>query len=393
MVAFSMSVIPKNPKLAHLSADEIDSLISRYYSKLPIAPLLAQYRIDCSSSQLFAILPPVLSSELCPNCGNHMVQLRLSRSSYRDENKYGLHCLSCKHREKYCKCTHCRHKKKENIKSDIRIVKAATNGFQKTTRQIRASNLSLGQAISLFALIWRYAPSKAKSFIPLDVTKLSNTSFAPDGTYRYDLICHLVDAGLIVQSDHALSTGFSIQQGELLTAKVSKYNFSNEISAELISDLEELIGTCNWPVQWYEQLSDVAIELAIAECTEFFYCCASARRFPRINEKPINAMIRNVLEDFTIGQSFRIIQSGAQYAADFLVRNDSTPSIAAHYMIEASQHFANKARQEHWSLKALPRNAKCPRSIISMILYDFILQGQPTNQGLDLPIALLFMPD
>jgi hypothetical protein len=378
-----------HPKLAHLSDDEIDSLISQYYKNKPIAGLIHQYGIDCLPSQLYALLPPEISSEQCPSCGTAMVLRRLSRSAYRGESKYGLECWQCKHREKRCHCAYCRNKTRQKAPSNVRNTQSS-NHPQTVVGRIRATDLSLEQAVSLFALLKCYQPEKIKSSMLLGPIKLLNTPFAPAGSHGDEIISRLIDAGLITMSAQVASRGLSLQTGRLLANNSTRFDFSNAVSSELVSDLDDLIYQRNWPDYWYEQVIEVAIDLAFAECKEFYDACASERRFPMLDDKSVNAMIRNLLEDFTTGQSFSIIQTGAKYAADFQVKHAAMPSVAANYMPGACQRFADKARKKNWTINSLRRCASCPRSMMSYVLHDFILKTQ--DQGLNTPMAFIQLP-
>jgi hypothetical protein len=111
------------------------------------------------------------------------------------------------------------------------------------------------------------------------------------------------------------------------------WSLSHTISPELIREIETRVSDCAWPASWYEQLPELAFDLALAECREFYDYCAEKRMFPMADEKSTNAMLSNLLEDFSTGQCFRIIQSGAQYAADFMVQESATPEQAAQYML------------------------------------------------------------
>jgi hypothetical protein len=80
-----------------------------------------------------------------------------------------------------------------------------------------------------------------------------------------------------------------------------------------------------------------------------------------------------LLKDFSIGFSCRAINSAAQYAADCMVTKWATPQQAANYMLMSCQRWVDKARVEQWQVKPLRRNFNCPRSMVSLVLFETFL--------------------
>jgi len=214
--------------------------------------------------------------------------------------------------------------------------------------------------------------------------------FAPSSGYGEDLLSRLIEAGLLKISDQSHPKTISLLNNKIAVTFSAQWRLPDAVSSELIRDIENRVFACNWPTPWYEQVSELAFDLAFAECKEFYDFCAAERMFPNADEKSVTAMLRNLLEDFSTGQCFRIIQSGAQYAADFMVKQTATPRHASNYMVGACHRWADKARASNWVVPAFRRNFNCPRSMMSYVLYDFILKAN--NEGLETPIKLVQLP-
>lgn len=374
-----MSEIPIHRKLAHLSQKELGELIDQYYAKKPISGLIRRFNIDCLPGQLYKLLPPEISPVSCPNCGGLMISERQARSINNSLRKPAFYCRDCSHHEDdACRCGYCQNRNRQKIDKSER-------------HTIKANDLTLEQTVALLSLIHCYPNRNIRSRIRLSPAKALKTPFAPSGDYGADLIVLLMDAGLLKQNTPSISSrNYSFRNGKLLADHPNQVHLSNAVTSDLLENLESLISQRNWPMHWFEDIVDVAMNLAVAECKEFYELCAAERDFPSIEERLIESIILNMLEDFSPGQCMRIILSCAQYASDFLVKRSATPKMAANYMLDACQRFVDKARKENWELQSLRRNVNCQRSMVSILLYDCILQFN--DQGLNTPIALIRLP-
>lgn len=377
-----------HPKLAHLTSEQIDTLIKAYYAKTKVSDLIHLFNIDCARHQLYKLFPPEISSELCPNCGSVMVLPRISQGGYRNEYKNGLRCSLCQHRKtRACSCAYCsKTRKQQKKKPSIRPQAPSRNGHH----SLKAADLSLEQAVSLLSLMQCYGPAKIKNSMRFRLSNFSKMPFAPSGGYGEDLLSRLIEAGLVKISGQANTKFIALSKNKMAITFNAQWSLPDTFSSELIHDIEARVVECDWPTPWYEQVSDLALDIALAECREFYDYCAAKRMFPEANEHSITAMLRNLLEDFSTEQCFRIIQSCAQYASDFMVKQTATPRQAADYMIGACQRWADKARANNWVVPAFRRNFHCPRSMVNYMLYNFILKTH--DDGLGTPIALIQLP-
>ncbi len=318
-----------------------------------------------------------------------MVLPRISQGGYRNEYKNGLHCSHCQHRKtRACACSYCSKTNKQQKK----IPSIQPQAPSRTTHHsLKAADLSLEQAVSLLSLMQCYGPARIKNGMKFRLSNGSKMPFAPSGGYGEDLLSRLIEAGLLKISGQAHTKSIALSNNKMAITFNAQWSLPDTVSSELIQDIEARVIECNWPTPWYEQVSDLALDIALAECREFYDYCAAKRMFPEADEHSVTAMLRNQLEDFSTGQCFRIIQSCAQYASDFMVKQTATPRQAADYMIGACQRWADKARAENWVVTAFRRNFHCPRSMVSCTLYDFILKTN--DEGIETPIALIQLPN
>ena len=97
--------------LGHLSSEEIETLMQRYYSGEAVSKLIKEYNISVHASELYKLFPPeVYSNYSCEYCDEYLVINRPSKTM-RDFPKYerDLYCPICGHKpfQTRCRCENC----------------------------------------------------------------------------------------------------------------------------------------------------------------------------------------------------------------------------------------------------------------------------------------------
>ncbi|HLZ17192.1 MAG TPA: hypothetical protein VKQ08_09135, partial [Cyclobacteriaceae bacterium] len=94
--------------LDHLSENEIQSLIDRYYKNEKTADLLDEFKLTIKPTELVKLFPPKSLETKCPYCSSNMVVKYRARGSFSNESP---ECPVCKHKEdRTCWCKGCREK-------------------------------------------------------------------------------------------------------------------------------------------------------------------------------------------------------------------------------------------------------------------------------------------
>lgn len=98
-----------NPRLLHLSQEEIIQLINRYYDGETVSKLIKDYKIKITASQLYSIFPPVKSEERCDYCEGQVVYPWGSKSWSERLSVNQKYCINCNHKSRSnCNCGKCR---------------------------------------------------------------------------------------------------------------------------------------------------------------------------------------------------------------------------------------------------------------------------------------------
>jgi hypothetical protein len=381
-----------HPKLAHLSESQIEEIISRYYAGEKIIGLLEYYGINCAVSTFHKYLPPEISDEPCPNCGAVMEIPRHCRKSNGRNTKASPRCANCQHgRKSICECQFCDTERMaiRDKKPNTEPNKTQTNDIQSWHKSIKPDDLTFDQAVSILALTSSLYSINTNKGMLLITAKLDKVPFAPTPELSEELVNRLVEAGLLAFVDQATIRG--VPMADKLTTHRSQatlqWRLPEPLLTTLIQEIEQIAKNGDWPQHWYTQIEELAFDLAFAECIEFYDWCAEERQFPNVKEKSKSSLIRNLLEDFSVGQCCRGIHAGSQYASDHLVKTDYNLQKAASYMLGACQRWADRARAENWDLKPYRRNVNCPRSMMSYVLYDTFLNiGE---EAFNTPVTLI----
>ena len=111
--------------LKHLTEAEVNSLITDYsLNNSPAKELIGKYKINATPKELPHILPPVITTEMCPYCNVNMYT-KVRRSPAQQS---AVFCLICNHQKKEkCNCEKCKEKRErkkayEEAKHDFSLI-------------------------------------------------------------------------------------------------------------------------------------------------------------------------------------------------------------------------------------------------------------------------------
>jgi hypothetical protein len=383
-----MNKLTPKPAIEHLSRADIETLTAEYLSGTKVSDLISRFNIKCPPSQLWKVLPPRALQQSCPACGSVMVQDVPSRS-YATVPK--IRCSSCSHEEgDRCCCKHCQELRdrllaEEKAKGEIAILQALIADYDRCTNSSSSLNtLPLSLAVAFLAFTRCCPVNKNGLYGRL---KDSPVPFAPKGVYGDSLLTSLREAGLIGISVESKADSISYRQSQL-NFDLGGVCWIGDIdkNTQLAKDIASCGLTGNWPEHWYAEVEANWLQLALAECREFYDYCANERDLRGRGDKAVTEVLENILRDFSAGQCCRIISQGAKNAADYLARTKTSRVHAGNYMSGACQRWADTARARQYQVKAFTRNSKLPRSMISHVLFDVILKIG--DRGFDEPIRL-----
>lgn len=374
-----------SPKLTHLSQQELEEMLRCYYADEKVQSILTRFGIDCAPNVFHKILPPiVLHLQECPACGATMIQPRVARGQER-WGKPAICCSQCHHEDTAtCDCGFCQAARKAEKEAQVAADRTKMAEFIRThfpvpSEPIVASELSLKEAVLLLALVRSCGfsdESDASSEVILEPLDDASIPFAPEPDFQFEVLTALMERNIVAPSKYSAPEAFYFEGGLPATFFYNgiRWTVFCDQDGGLLQEIEDIALAGTWPEHWHDEVKDLWADLAFSECKEFYLHCAEERGLPITDGKSLEAMLKNLLRDFSVAQSYRIIAAGAKAAVDFKARKKCTLGHAANYMIGASQRWADRARAEGWDVFAYRRNFDLPRSMISYILHDVFLK-------------------
>lgn len=373
--------------VAHLSKEQLAQLITDYYAGKPVDDLLRIYGVRCPANFLHKAFPAVVIDNLtCPYCGQPMHEERPSKSSAAKWFFSAKRsCPGCgHHQDAGCRCSNCVLAIERQVRLSEGARREMVRGFCRRIQvhrpgRVAVEELSIREAVALLTL------TRACTFVDeldsqgspvLDCLVSSTIPLTPGRELGQALIMQLMDAGLLSIADTSSIAAFKFQN-DVLTAYIPTWvDWAVTVHEpfQFLTQLEQLAAHQeSWPETWYEDAARLWHDVALEECKEYFSHAAKERGLPAAGAMSTETMLRNLLNDYSVAQCYRIIYAGAQQAADFLVRKRCTKTHAANYMIGACQRWADRARSEGWDVAQCRRRVDLPRSALSYVLFDVFL--------------------
>lgn len=365
-----------DPRVAHLTATQLAALTDRYHAGERAIDLVTEYQVRCAPNQLYRLLPPtVLRDRQCDICGAPLIQLRRSRPDATGSGD--IVCSVCAHRvDGPCGCAVCDRDRSEQRQREVMRCRAEQEAYccarWSYAERVRApDDLTFAEAVALLSVVrcggWRADET-------VGAVGYSAVPLAPAGELGMQFMTSLVRAGVIAPDPDSPTEAFTASDDDLPAFPyVTYWRILTPSPTALVRHIERLAETGEWPQAWREELGDLQLTLALAECREFADYCLLERGLPEAPEVASEALFQNLLRDFSVAQCIRIIWAGVYATSDFLVRKRANRRHAANYFIGACQRWADRARTEAWTIKPGFRNNNYRRSQLSHVLYDVFL--------------------
>jgi len=144
--------------------------------------------------------------------------------------------------------------------------------------------------------------------------------------------------------------------------------------SSVCEDLEELLKAETWPEEWHTEAADLHREIALNECLQYLRVVMAEHGFDSNHGEKTCAVLRAVLNHFSIAQTYSFIWRAAKDAASFFLREHVSKAHAANIVPGAIQRMAERAIAEGWETASYRRNFKAPLSVVSHVLFTVALQ-------------------
>jgi len=373
-----------NPKLSHLTHDEIRALIRKYYDGEKIQQLISEYQLNVKASELVKIFPPKVCDDLyCPYCSNTNLTLKYESRQYKSINNGIPECPVCRHvNNNNCNCGGCRERKYvEKEKIDNRK-KQLINDYNSSKILISTSvkDLTLENAIYLIALT-RHSLSEDLRLVKIfDRTPVK---FAPTEKLTEIILNSLYDSGLINISPESNLDYFFFN--EELTSITGYYptrilwEFLPLLSiqekrafvAELERRLEDLFKNEEYNLASFKLWHLIWLH----ECIEYYYFLLESRSYPfEIIGDKTEAAFKSLIRKMSLGKIFNLSWQSIRNTVDFIKRKAIPQSQVASVFTGILLRTMDRSLAEKWDLKDSRRDFSCSQTVISSTYFNLFLK-------------------
>lgn len=375
----------ENTEEIELTEDQLDELMKRYYSKEKLVDLIKDFKLNIPISGVIKLFPiEVLEDTLCLYCNEAMSRKRPSRSALASGYRLPVaYCNSCSHKaDLHCYCMNCRAieaEKDQKLHLDFQNKITQIQHLNNNTSEV--TDLSLKDAFYLVGLC-RLARGDDTHLISR-VSSFS-TSLAPSEQMSLNILQFLYKSQLI---DVSLSSPMgsihfdASNKPECVNWRSVEWclNLSKGATEniEQIKNIEDVIRKKElWPPTWEEELEDIWKELALHQCLKYLQVHVEDHGFEfRAGEKT-RSVIKTLLEDFSILQSYYFIWVAAHQAASYYLRKNTSRRQAANMIVGDIQRRAERALVESWKVKEYSKDTRCGESVLTPLFSNVL-----TNLG------------
>ncbi len=393
--------------LQHLSEDELNELINKYYDGFKIKDLIIKYNIVGYKTNIHRLFPPAKLEEKCIYCNSSLYQERISRSSY--SYKGPKFCLSCGHKvESYCECDVCEleRKKQAEAKRLIEIqfeekrkiirrqIEEERKIKQQKLEEERKRNLEI--KIELIEEYYSYNNMEYVSLSNLTTKQIIYLGALITGCMSEDLtkIVALsnLDVKLGVTDDQSIEIINELYDNNIILVDKSTNldSFYNDASFNIYSmnyllnlsaeDFEKLMcivysdNILELDLD-YNEVLEIWKEIAQSEALEFLIKSMNEVNFDFNPGEKTREIFKFMTDNFSTGQIYQIInnsigKSTRYYQSGKVSRNHASNSVITH-----CQLYAERAILNNWNITGCYyRDKECKQSVLSQFLYSKILK-------------------
>lgn len=363
--------------LSHLSKQQIEQLMTRYYAGEKTTDLIKEYDIKTTPGALYTHFPPKVAKNKCVYCDLHLETKWPSKSgSYKPEPS----CPKCGHSEvKACNCKNCREKKEilnmqNNQSKREKIEQVYAINYENL---LDSDQLPLLEQVYLAALLRVGVSEDLSTILPVEAYI---NQLAPTRELSDEIVMSLANKKIINVHPSSPLSGF----------KDGVENYPNiyfihhvcyyvNVDAPVEFLMNPLRST-------FQQDPDFCYRLwrlvALEESKQYLLYRMQKVNFPfKIGEKTI-AVLEDLLNHFSVGQIQSLIYRAVGNATRYYQENRISKQQAANTVVSSLQKMGEKALASNWDLNSFKRNYDLPQTSISQVVFDRILEIG--NKGFDI---------
>ena len=364
---------------SHLSEQELEHLMKRYYEKEKVTDLISEYNLQIKRGEITKHFPPEVLEENCCYCNINLIRSRCSREYKWWRNTPG-HCPSCGHKDGgSCVCKNCSDLELLHLETEKQFKQMFVDKWLNIEQheKINLEDLSLTDKIFLGALL-REGISEDYTYIkPIGsfVNRLT-----PTHELRSEIIEKLEAIKAIVihpdsdfESIEITSYNEGIYEYYPYQVKWSLNITSNELSNSQLIEL--IMNPSDLDNSQTDEVFQLWKTIALHESIEYFKYSV-IRIFGvdyEIGEKT-KTVLRELTTDYSVAQICSILYSATNNALRYRVEKGVSVKHAANSIIGNAQSYGEKAKINNWNIQNYYRNKACPESALSKFFFERVIK-------------------
>ena len=360
--------------LNHLTAEEVNTLMHRYYAGETVSKLIEEYHISARPAELYKLFPPeVCQNHSCEYCHEFLVRDRPSKT-WKNNCKYewDLYCPVCGHKpfQKNCKCKNCV-EKEQLLKIDQ--LKRIQEVYSRERTPVNFYKLSFQNKVFLGALCRALLKENLYEIKPYAE---ANIVLAPTIAFEHKIYSNLIHSEVISVSPNSQLEAFVTDSEDFPN---TFYTFKASYYLNLIfpPDKHELFAEISNPNYYSPEYAEEALELwkeiAVAECIEYLQYQLKKVNFDFTPGDKTYTTFETILENFSVSQIYGIIWRSVADASKLYLERGITRKHAANSIIGACERYAERAKICGWDLSQYNRIKDLPESALSQFYFNKVL--------------------
>ncbi|MCR8931624.1 MULTISPECIES: hypothetical protein [unclassified Pseudomonas] len=377
-------------EIGHLSDEQIETMYQRYLAGEKTAVLMAEYKIPETVRSLLKVLPPIVSQDLaCPYCDLPMWVRRHARGTPMSL-RHPFRCVRCDHRyfaadahgrRSPCTCKECFKVRQQQLAAQAqrdRLELEARHGAP--CAAVPYAELGFTQKLVLLALLDDGEGRHAESIAPL-ASPCRGEALAFSDDACEDWLKSLHEAGVLAVAtdsdirafDRANALAISDYQAVRWLANVTLDGVGRSSREHLYLALyQELSGDVQ--TAWKSELYGLIFKLAREESIRYIHVLANEVSFAFTAEARAEAVVDQLLQDFSVSQLYYFARLAVRNAAHFYATGNSKGRSHASNTIPRNMlGTAQDALARNWRKNA-HRDSRVAQSALQRLLYDVVLK-------------------
>ena len=370
----------KHSKIAHLSDEQIDELIERYYSEETVSKLLEEYGINIRPSEFVKILPPIIHEDvICQYCNSPMWSDLPSKTAM--STGYGAkpkkYCPSCNHQDDtICFCDSCNEQREMQKEQELEEKKELIGKYVNIENDtpVEFESLDYLQKIYLGAFLRAGISEDLSYIIPINEFQSPLTP----SIELFDEIFNVLyrESGVIQIHPKSPISAFDIDDEENITFNSSKVYWHLNITSsdDMSVTIEKLMNPEKDEFNDHNMNYEIWNKIALAECIEYLLYSMNSANFSFNPGDKTKQVFSDLLRNFSTAQIYSIIFKQTNNALRFHEEKKVARNHAANSVITGCRTYGETAKIKKWDLPKYYRIAECPQSEISNFFFNRVMQ-------------------